>query len=207
MRLRRLLAAPLPALVLAVASGAGGSLAPRAALAAPVCQVAYTIINTWSTGFQANVNITNNGPAITSWTLAFQFPEQQQVTNGWAGTWTQNGGPQVSVVNAPWGGALATAATIGLGFVGSNTGANDVPDYFTLNGIACNGALQRPTVSLTAPAANAIFTAPAGVTFSATAASTSGGSITQVQFLDNGTTVLGTATASPFSVTVPGIAA
>jgi hypothetical protein len=207
MRLRRLLAAPLPALVLAVASGVGGPLAPRAALAAPVCQVTYTIINTWNTGFQANVNITNNGPAITSWTLAFQFPEQQQVTNGWAGTWTQNGGPQVSVVNAPWDGALATGATIGLGFVGSNTGANDVPDYFTLNGTACNGALQRPTVSLTAPAANAIFTAPAGVTFSATAASTSGGSITQVQFLDNGTTVLGTATSSPFSVTVPGVAA
>src|SRR5271165_354561 len=55
-----------------------------------------------------------------------------------------------------------------------------------------------PTVSITSPASNAVFAAPANVTIVA-GASVSGGSVTNVTFL-NGATVLGSATASPFSL-------
>ena len=65
--------------------------------------------------------------------------------------------------------------------------------------ITVNPANQLPTVSLTAPAAGATFTAPASVTLSATATDTDG-TITKVEFFQ-GTTLIGTATAAPYTVT------
>src|SRR5580692_6257121 len=48
---------------------AAAPAAPAAqAAAAPVCQVTYTVNSDWGTGFSVAINITNNGPAITSWT-------------------------------------------------------------------------------------------------------------------------------------------
>jgi len=54
-----------------------------------------------------------------------------------------------------------------------------------------------PTVSITSPSPGATFAAPASVVLTATA---SGGSVTNMEFFA-GTTALGQATASPFSVT------
>jgi hypothetical protein len=61
-----------------------------------------------------------------------------------------------------------------------------------------------PTVSITAPANNATYVAPASVTISATA-SKAGGSVTRVQFY-RGTTLLSTVTASPYTYTWTGVA-
>ena len=60
-----------------------------------------------------------------------------------------------------------------------------------------------PTVSLTAPAQNASYIAPAGITLNATAAD-SDGSIAKVDFYQ-GSTLIGTATGAPFSVTWNGV--
>lgn len=57
-----------------------------------------------------------------------------------------------------------------------------------------------PTVSLTAPQANQLYTAPANVTLTATASPGSGGTLAKVDFFQ-GTTLIGTATASPYTVT------
>ncbi|MGM9508960.1 Ig-like domain-containing protein [Larkinella sp. GY13] len=54
-----------------------------------------------------------------------------------------------------------------------------------------------PTVALTSPATNATFTAPATLTLTASA-SASSGSVSKVEFY-NGTTLLGSATASPYT--------
>ncbi|MBO9635177.1 MAG: cellulase family glycosylhydrolase [Chitinophagaceae bacterium] len=62
-----------------------------------------------------------------------------------------------------------------------------------------------PTVSITSPANNASFTAPASVTIDATAAD-SDGSITKVEFF-NGATKLGEATSSPYTYTWTNVAA
>jgi len=60
-----------------------------------------------------------------------------------------------------------------------------------------------PTVSLTAPVNGAIFTAPANITLTASA-SDSDGSVSKVGFY-NGTTLIGTASSSPFSFTWNGV--
>lgn len=62
-----------------------------------------------------------------------------------------------------------------------------------------------PTVSLTTPPAGASFIAPATVTIQATAADADG-TVTRVDFF-NGTTLLGSATATPYSFTWSNVAA
>ncbi len=62
-----------------------------------------------------------------------------------------------------------------------------------------------PTVSITAPANGAVFTAPAGVTITATATD-SDGTVAKVDFFD-GATLAGTATAAPYSVTLTNVSA
>jgi len=64
---------------------------------------------------------------------------------------------------------------------------------------------QPPTVSITAPANGATYTAPASITITATA-SDSDGTVTKVDFYA-GNTLLGTATAAPYSFTWNNVAA
>src|SRR5579859_2011830 len=76
-----------------VAAGVMGASAATGQPAAPaaassVCQVAYTVNSDWGTGFSVAINITNNGPAITSWTLGYSYSGSQQLSSGWSGTWS-----------------------------------------------------------------------------------------------------------------------
>ena len=66
-----------------------------------------------------------------------------------------------------------------------------------------NGAL--PTVTITAPTSPATYTAPAAITLTATAADADG-TITKVEFY-NGTTLLGSKTASPYTYSWANVAA
>ncbi len=61
-------------------------------------------------------------------------------------------------------------------------------------------AAATATVSVTAPAAGSVFTVGSNVTLSATATAAAGGTVAQVQFLV-GTTIVGTDTTAPYSVT------
>lgn len=61
-------------------------------------------------------------------------------------------------------------------------------------------AAATATVSLTAPAAGSVFTVGSPVTLTANAAAAAGGTVAQVQFLA-GTTIVGTDTSAPYSVT------
>ena len=70
---------------------------------------------------------------------------------------------------------------------------------------ATPAANAPPTVALTGPAAGSSFTAPASVTVSATA-SDSDGTIAKVDFF-SGTTLIGTASSSPFTIVWSSVAA
>ena len=71
--------------------------------------------------------------------------------------------------------------------------------------VKVNAPNQMPTVSITAPANNAAFTAPASITITANAAD-SDGSISKVEFY-NGSTLLSTSTSSPYTYSWTNVAA
>ena len=181
-------------------------IAPASAVATPpTCQVLYKVTNDWSSGFQGSIDITNNGPALSSWTFGFAFLGDQKVSSGWNGIWTQSG-HNVTVTNASWNGTLGANASMTLGFTATYSGTNESPALFTFNGVDCNGPSQPPgpTVSITNPSGGQAFTAPATIPIDASAGE-SGGSISKVEFFA-GTTLLGTATTSPYSITWSNVA-
>jgi hypothetical protein len=140
---------------LALALSAAGTLAvagatmlmPGFAHAASGCSVTYTVTSQWPSGFSANVNLTNLGDPVTSWTLTWSFGAGQQVTRAWGATSTQSGAA-VTARDAGWNGALATNGSTGFGFNGSwNNSSNPAPSNFALNGTTCTGTV--PTTSPT----------------------------------------------------------
>jgi Cellulose binding domain len=116
--------------------------------AAATCDVTWTA-NSWSSGFTADVKVTNLGTAVTSWTLGWNFSGNQQVTSAWSATVSQSG-TAVTASNAGWNGALATGASASFGFQGTYSGTNPAPTAFRFNGVACGGDVtpsQSPSVS------------------------------------------------------------
>ena len=96
---------------------------------------------------------------------------------------------------APGTYSITAQATDNLGAVTTSTPVN----------ITVGAANTAPSVSLTAPAAGSSFTAPAAVAIAASAAD-SDGSIASVAFY-NGTTLLGTDTAAPYTYSWTNVAA
>jgi hypothetical protein len=130
--------------VLAV-DAAGASAVTRAnatTLAAPGgggCHIGYTVVNSWSTGFQVQLSIQNTGAAATTgWTLSWTFPGAQQVSQLWNGTAVQSGST-VTVTNLSYNAAIQAGTSYNdVGFTGAGAGGTTVPTSFTLNGVVCN---------------------------------------------------------------------
>src|SRR5205085_7713544 len=96
---------PLPGAV-------NGTPSPTGSAAPASCHVDYSLTNSWSTGFQAQVVITNTGTsAISPWTLAWTFPGDQKITNLWNATFTQTG-EQVTAAAPSFNATIAPPGTI-----------------------------------------------------------------------------------------------
>jgi hypothetical protein len=202
-KLRRLSCAVTGLALLAAGTAGAVAATGQAAAAASSCTVTYSVVNSWPGGFQAGITITNNSAAISSWSLGFTFGNDQVISNGWDATYAQNG-QNVTVTSESWNGALATGGSTTIGFTGSVGATNSVPTTFTVNGFACNGATQLPSVQITSPAPGASFTPGSNIAVTASASEPTA-SIAEVQFFDTpsgGTaTLIGSATSSPYSVT------
>jgi hypothetical protein len=131
----------LAATVVAVSPMSAGS-----AQAATGCGVTYTA-NAWTGGFTATVKLTAGSTALSGWTLAWTYPGDQKVTNGWNATVTQTG-QKISAVNAAFNGSVAAGASVEFGVQGTYTSNNTAPTDFVVNGEACNGgAPSSPSAS------------------------------------------------------------
>jgi arabinoxylan arabinofuranohydrolase len=88
------------------------------------CTATYAVTGTWSTGFQAELTVTNTGATPTnSWQVAFTLPGGQSVTQGWNGVFAQQG-DKTTVTNASFNGQLQPGASVKPGFTGSTTGGS-----------------------------------------------------------------------------------
>ncbi|WP_250036376.1 cellulose-binding domain-containing protein [Paractinoplanes maris] len=139
------------AVVMAALLVATGSVVLRApaASAAPACTVGWTA-NQWSTGFTAEVQVTNGGAPVTSWSLSWTFAGDQRVTGGWNAAVSQAGNV-VTAASLGWNGTLATGAAARFGFQATYSGTNTAPTAFTFNGVSCSGDTPTPTTPAPTP--------------------------------------------------------
>jgi endoglucanase len=101
------------------------------------CKVSYTKANDWGTGATINVTIGNTASsAVSGWTLTWAFGGNQQISNLWNGTPTQNG-QSVSVKDAGYNASIPANGSVGFGFNVNYSGANNIPTGFKLNGQSC----------------------------------------------------------------------
>jgi endoglucanase len=194
---RRRYLSGLAALVLSAAGlGAGAIAGSPPANAATGCSVAYSVQSQWSSGFVVSITITNLGSPITSWTLGYSYSGNQQVANGWNGTWSQSG-QNITVTNASYNGSVATNGTVNFGAQFSFSGTNTNPTAFTVNGTQCTGQVSGGGGTIVAsPTAQNITqgsTGTVGVTLSAAPAAN-----VTVSVASSGNSGL---TASPTSLT------
>jgi cellulose 1,4-beta-cellobiosidase len=96
------------------------------------CSAAYSVLSSWSGGFQGQVVVTNTGSApLNGWQLGWTFPGSQAVSNLWNGTVTQSG-DKVIVANASYNAALAPGASATVGFTATDSGSDTAP-----SGVSC----------------------------------------------------------------------
>ena len=128
------------ALVVAAATAAfaaGDKPAVAAASSAPACSIDYAVNGDWGTGFQVVITVTDEGPALTGWTLQYSYSGAETLANGWNAAWSQSG-EQVTAVSKSYDGTLAPGGSTGIGANFKLSGPLDTPTAFTLNGIACS---------------------------------------------------------------------
>ena len=156
------------------------TLSPSAATAGD----SDTTVNITGTGFLALSTVTLDGQG-----LSIQgTPTASQI--------------QVKVTAAQLATARAASLVVTNPVPTGGGGGPSAPAVFTVNPKAT--ANQPPSVSLTAPVNGASYTAPANVTLTATA-SDPDGTVAKVEFY-NGSTLIGTATSSPYSAALSGLA-
>jgi hypothetical protein len=118
------------------------------------------VVRTQPTGFTADLAITNTGPGLRTWTVAYDFPAaDQHLSRGWNAAWSQSG----AHVTAAGSGPLAKDSQVTIGF-NATTGSDEaaasgaagsdeaaLPTRFTLNGVTCTSTVDRRTDAAARP--------------------------------------------------------
>jgi endoglucanase len=94
------------------------------------CSAAYSVVNSWSGGFQGQVTVTAGSAAISGWTVQFTFGGDQKITQVWSASDTQTG-EQVSATPLSYNAALGAGASTSFGFNGSYVNSNAAPTGVT----------------------------------------------------------------------------
>ncbi|WJK42813.1 family 43 glycosylhydrolase [Solwaraspora sp. WMMA2056] len=91
------------------------------------CTAAVTVPAIWQGGYEGRLTVTNGTAAtIDGWRVTFSLPAGQTVTQGWSGTFSQQG-TQVTVANASYNGQLAPGSSTTAGFIASTGGSSGPP--------------------------------------------------------------------------------
>jgi hypothetical protein len=103
-----------------VGSGGGGG--------GGACTATYSLVNSWSGGYQAQITVTAGSSGLSGWTVGWTFPGSQQVSQMWNATYTQSGA-NVTATSMSYDGTLAAGATTTFGFIAN--GASAAPGNLT----------------------------------------------------------------------------
>jgi cellulase/cellobiase CelA1 len=114
------------------------SASPTAATSSTACAVTAAKTDDWGNGYTENLTIKNAGSAaISNWKLAFAFPGNQKIYNGWSATYHQSG---TAVLAHPvsYDGTIAAGASATIGYSATYSGSDTPPTWYDLNGVRCN---------------------------------------------------------------------
>jgi uncharacterized protein (DUF1800 family) len=160
---------PLFALAIMLIASSVGELKKIQGQSTSPCSGTYKETTFWNVGFQGDVTVVNNGPAINGWTVTFMFPTTTQtIYELWNGVYTQ-AGQTVTVSNASYNANVPAGGSINFGFNANWSGSHPAPIGFTLNGQSCGGSGGGPTIqtSVTTLGVNEGGSAQFGVRLSA----------------------------------------
>ena len=103
-------------------AGTAETSAAQTGVMAAECTVTYAVAAQWTTGFVANVTITNTGTEpLVNWTVTIVFPDPAPIIQqSWNITLVQSGST-VIIRPKPWNTNLPPGASVGVGFVASGT--------------------------------------------------------------------------------------
>ncbi len=127
-------------------SGAVSGTGSVTVLAPPTTSstVAYSLVNSWSTGFQASITITNTGTtSITNWSLQFNFAAA--ITQIWDATVQSHSGSHYVIQNAGYNSSIAPGQSVTFGFLGGPGGAPVAPSNYVVNGTTSGSAPPPPS--------------------------------------------------------------
>ena len=138
-------------LVAAGAVAAAATAVALIALPAAAETAAFTVTNSWSTGYQAGVVVKNDTSApISTWRVELTLPAGTSVVNSWNATQASTGSTY-TFTPAGWNANLAAGASAEFGLVVNGTGR---PTSCSVNGRSCAGSATptSPTATSSSPA-------------------------------------------------------
>src|SRR3712207_118841 len=108
--------------IAAAAFAAAAATTVLVALPASAETAAFTVVNSWNSGYEGRVTVTNDtSSTITSWRVQLTLPAGTSVSNSWSSTQSVSGNTY-TFTNAPWNGTLAAGASTSFGFTANGTG-------------------------------------------------------------------------------------
>jgi hypothetical protein len=92
------------------------------------CTASFRTVNSWQSGFQGEVTVTNAPAASASgWTATVVPPDGARLTQVWDGTLSSTPDGTATVTNAAWNGTLAPGASVTFGFIAATSESTGEP--------------------------------------------------------------------------------
>ncbi|GAA3342389.1 cellulase family glycosylhydrolase [Amorphoplanes nipponensis] len=133
--------------LLAGAVVAAASAVALIALPASAETAAFTVTNSWSTGYEASVVVKNDtSSTISTWRVELTLPAGTSVVNAWNAT-QASAGSTYTFTPAGWNATLGAGASTEFGLIVNGTGR---PTTCLVNGKACGGG-GTPTSPVPSP--------------------------------------------------------
>jgi hypothetical protein len=121
----------------------GGSPRPSSSSPSPSappplsCRAAFTYTSVWSSGFVADVTVTNTGStSILDWVITFSFGGDQRVIQSWNASYVQTG-TALSLTHAAWNRAIPPGGSVTVGLYGERSTPATPPAVISVNGVPC----------------------------------------------------------------------
>ena len=122
--------------------------------------VSFTVTSDWTSGFGANVAVTNTGPAVTDWQLSFDF--DRTIDSIWNARIVSKTGTKYVIEDAGYNAAVGAGGTVSFGFNGSRGGVTQGPTNWDFVAVGTSPPTSPPTSLPTVAVSDATATEGAG---------------------------------------------